>query len=148
MAFLYTRIMGVVKRGRPPLADAERRECVWTTRLTADEAAALEVVFEGMGLSRSDGLRALALTAARAEGGRVSRPRRVSRVRPAGGVTAAELARERVEDARDVPAPEPELVVPEVVFRQPGQCPPHPKRRVLKGLCGACGRPVGSERVA
>ena len=33
-------------------------------------------------------------------------------------------------------------------FREPASCPPHPKARVLKGLCGACGRQVGDERVA
>lgn len=33
--------------------------------------------------------------------------------------------------------------------REPGKaCPPHPKRRVLKGLCGACGRYVGDEKTA
>ena len=36
---------------------------------------------------------------------------------------------------------------PPVVLREPGTCPPHPKARVLKGLCGACGRQVGSEKV-
>ena len=47
------------------------------------------------------------------------------------------------------------------VFQQPGAdrvvtsevpeaktCPPHPKRRVVKGLCGACGRNVGFEKLA
>lgn len=29
-----------------------------------------------------------------------------------------------------------------------GDCPPHPKARVHKGLCGACGRAVGGEKVA
>lgn len=29
-----------------------------------------------------------------------------------------------------------------------GQCPPHPRARVHKGLCGACGRAVLDERVA
>jgi hypothetical protein len=55
--------------------------------------------------------------------------------------------------------------VPPVVFAEPGgeavtgtpvpartvtegQCPPHPKARVFKGLCRACGRQVGSEKVA
>lgn len=27
-------------------------------------------------------------------------------------------------------------------------CPPHPRRRVMKGLCGACGRNVNGEKVA
>ena len=27
----------------------------------------------------------------------------------------------------------------------PGQCPPHPKARVLKGFCGACGRSVQND---
>jgi hypothetical protein len=30
----------------------------------------------------------------------------------------------------------------------PPECPPHPSGRVIKGFCGACGRPVGDERVA
>lgn len=32
--------------------------------------------------------------------------------------------------------------------RDPEACPPHPKRRVLRGLCGACGRQVGDEKTA
>lgn len=32
--------------------------------------------------------------------------------------------------------------------KAPAQCPPHPKRRVLKGLCGLCGRAVLDEKVA
>lgn len=48
------------------------------------------------------------------------------------------------------------------LFQQPGtervvtqpapvlapSCPPHPKRRVVKGYCGACGRNVGFEKLA
>ncbi len=32
--------------------------------------------------------------------------------------------------------------------RDPKACPPHPKRRVIRGLCGACGRAVGDEKTA
>jgi predicted transcriptional regulator len=40
-----------------------------------------------------------------------------------------------------------------VTFKAPAPasdaiCPPHPKARVHKGLCGACGRQVGTETVA
>ena len=32
--------------------------------------------------------------------------------------------------------------------RDPKACPPHPKRRVIRGFCGACGRSVGDEKTA
>lgn len=31
---------------------------------------------------------------------------------------------------------------------EPKACPPHPRRRVLRGLCGACGRNVGDEKIS
>ena len=45
-------------------------------------------------------------------------------------------------------------VAPAAAFQEPAeperraaQCPPHPKGRVTKKFCGACGRPVGDEAV-
>lgn len=53
---------------------------------------------------------------------------------------AAGLAVARAQAAEKKPG---FLEVPE-----PKACPPHPKRRVLRGLCGACGRNVGDEKTS
>src|ERR1019366_5432861 len=49
----------------------------------------------------------------------------------------------RSRASRDVPAGQ---AIPAVTFRQPdGECPPHPKSRIHKGLCHACGDPVEAD---
>jgi hypothetical protein len=55
-------------------------------------------------------------------------------LRAAGLASARALAAERKAGLVEVP--------------EPKGCPPHPKRRVVKALCGACGRNVGDEKVA
>jgi hypothetical protein len=58
---------------------------------------------------------------------------------------------QRGRPARDGAARNPSAPkVAPVAFREPAErgCPPHPKARVIKGLCRACGRQVGSEKVA
>lgn len=73
-----------------------------------------------------------------AEAAEIDRARGTSRretfLRAVGLAAARALAAER-KAARLVEVPEPK------------GCPPHPKRRVIKALCGACGRNVGDEKV-
>jgi hypothetical protein len=41
-----------------------------------------------------------------------------------------------------------ERVAQQAAKRDPKACPPHPKRRVIRGFCGACGRSIGDEKTA
>jgi hypothetical protein len=41
-----------------------------------------------------------------------------------------------------------ERVAQQAAKRDPKACPPHPKRRVIRGFCGACGRSIGEEKTA
>jgi hypothetical protein len=114
---------------RPRTEDGKRVPL--STRVSEERAAAMEALRGPMTPSAVLDEALGMWIAARKGARRVRAPAR--RAAP----VAAELARERARDQRDDGMPR------EVPFSSaPSPCP-HPKSRVNKGLCGACGTYVG-----